>query len=381
MQANKLYYDSPYTKNFKAHVIYCKESSGSYEIELENTAFYPEGGGQPSDIGHIGECLITHVYEKDKRIIHIGDKPLSEGSTYDAEIDWARRFDHMQHHTAEHLVSGIIHKLHRADNVGFNIGEQYVTIDFNTELTKEAVKNIEKLANEAIYKNLPVKVEYFDTTPGFSYRSKKELSGIIRIVTIEDYDICACAGTQLKSTGEIGIVKIISVQKYKSGSRLYLLCGQRALEDYQVKETNILAISALLSGKPYEAAEYVERLYEEREALKFELLSAKYELIDIKTKAFTKSDKILIFELNLSQEEMKRYIANLLEKADIIAVFTGDDETGYRYMITNSKEPTDFPAFIKDMNTKLNGKGGGKGTAGGHIAAAKAEIEKFFDNI
>ena len=386
MGAHQLYYKHPYMKNFKARVLSCKESSGVYEIILENTAFYPEGGGQPADTGTIGECRISHVCRADAGIIHIGDRSLEIGTEYDAEIDWARRFDHMQHHTAEHLLSGIVHKLYGADNVGFNIGAAHITIDFNTLLSHEDIANIEILANEAVFKNLPVAIEYFDNPPDFGYRSKKELSGIIRIVTIEDYDICACAGTQLSSTGEIGLIKIVSFHKHKSGSRLYLLCGQRALRDYQAKDDNISAISTLLSCKPYETSEYVQRLYEEREALAFKLLNAKYNIADMKSEKLMNADttdEVLIFEDDLSSEEMKRYIANLSEKFGTVAVFSGCDEgaggSGYKYMITSSI--LDLPVFIKNMNAELNGKGGGKATAFGHVSSSRFEIEKYFESI
>ena len=375
----KLYYESPYMKDFKAKVISCDEKSGVYEIQLQDTAFYPEGGGQPADTGYIGESCVSHVKATPAGIIHIVDKPLSPNHEYDSAIDWERRFDHMQHHSAEHLVSGIIHDLYGADNVGFNIGEHYVTIDFNCELSKEDAHKIEFLANTAVFKNIPINAEYFDTVPPFSYRSKKELKGIIRIVTIEGYDVCACAGTQLAHTGEIGLIKIISVQKYKSGSRLYLLCGHRALKDYQMKEDNISSIAALLSAKPYETAEFVAKIHEEREALKFETLSLKNAIIDMKTAELSSSGKTVIFEDNLSNEEMKRYITNLSEKIGLIAVFSGNDREGYRYMI--SSLTSDVAVLVKDMNAALNGKGGGKGTAGGHVMADKAQIEAYFNNI
>jgi len=439
MGVNLLYYKYPYMSNFKARVLSCTENSGVFEIILENTIFYPEGGGQPSDIGNIGECFISHVYRTGDNIIHIGDRPLAENLEYDAAIDWARRFDHMQHHSAEHLLSGIAHKLYGADNVGFSIGPQHVTIDFNVQLSREEIINLEVLANEAVFKNLAVGISYFDKPPTFSYRSKKELSGTIRIVSIDNYDTCACAGTQLKRTGEIGLIKIVSSQNYKSGSRLYLLCGQRALRDYQAKEENLLAISTLLSSKPYETAEHVMRLYEEKESLAFELLSAKYKIIDLKIEKLmsivnsfensnkqrifsvelgsgsqgkdkpcpdgegggassthpqaglcitvlgefddkVKTDEVLVFDNDLSAEEMKRYVANLSENFTTVAIFSGCDSEGeshgFRYMITSSV--LDLPVFIKDMNGKLNGKGGGKGTAFGRINTCKSEIENYF---
>ena len=383
MSIDQLYYKHPYMKNFKARVLSCVPKDDAYEITLEETIFYPEGGGQPSDIGSIGECHISHVRKVGESIIHIGDMPLTEGIEYDAAIDWARRFDHMQHHSAEHLLSGIAHKLYGADNVGFGIGELHVTIDFNTTFSREDIDPLETLSNDAVVKNLPINTEYFDKPPEFNYRSKKELSGTIRIVSIDGYDVCACAGTQLSSTGEIGIIKIVSFGNYKGGSRLYLLCGQRALSDYQMKQDNLLEISTLLSSKPQETAEHVKKLHEEKETLEFSLLAAKYEIVDMKSDKLLcsdESDEVLIFEEGLSGEEMKRYIANLSNKFDTVAVFSGRDVEngagGYQYAVTS--RTLELPTFIKDMNTKLNGKGGGKGTAFGHISSNKNEIENYF---
>jgi len=370
-------------KSFKARVLSCTPKDDAYEIVLEETIFYPKGGGQPSDIGSIGECHISHVRRDGQSIIHIGDKPLLEGMEYDASIEWSRRFDHMQHHSAEHLLSGIAHKLYGADNVGFGIGEQHVTIDFNVELSRQDIDNLEALSNDAVVKNLPIRTEYFDNPPEFNYRSKKELSGTIRIVSIDGYDVCACAGTQLSHTGEIGVIKIVSFGNYKGGSRLYLLCGQRALKDYQMKQDNLLEISTFLSAKPYETAEYVKRLHEEKEALEFSLLAAKYAIVDMKSEKFLISyegDRILIFEQDLSSEEMKRYIANLSDKFAVVAVFSGKDIEngvgGYQYALTSSD--LDLSVLIKDMNTKLNGRGGGKGTAFGFVSSHKNEIENYF---
>jgi alanyl-tRNA synthetase len=235
---------------------------------------------------------------------------------------------------------------------------------------------VENLANEAVFKNLPINVDYFDKTPEFSYRSKRELSGTIRIITIDDYDVCACCGTHLATTGEIGLIKIESFQKYKSGSRLYLLCGNRALEDYRAKDENVSEISTLLSCKPYEAAAYVKQLHEDRNVLRNELLAAKYAIIDMQTEKLSPVDKRLIFEEDLSSDAMKKYITNLSEKTDIVAIFSGNDGEGYKYMITS--RTLDLPSFIKDMNEILNGKGGGKGIAGGHVNSTQQQIESFF---
>ena len=379
MEKHKLYYEQPYMKEFEAKVTHCLEKDGVFEIMLENTCFYPEGGGQPSDTGIIGDAIITHVKERGEDIIHIADKPLEAGKTYSAEIDWQRRFDHMQHHSAEHVVSGIIHKLYGADNVGFHIGEEYITMDYNVNLTKKDIEKIEYLSNEVVFKNIPIKIDYYDNTPEIDYRSKKELSGTIRIVTIDDCDVCACCGTQLSGTGEIGLIKIVSFQKYKSGSRLFMVCGFRALKDYQIKEDNISEISALLSSKPYESAKNVQIINDEKERLKFELSKVKFELIDIKSAKIEISDTLTIFEENLSAEEMRRYLNNFSSKCQTISVFSGNDEDGYKYVFTSSRE--DFWTVVKNMNTALNGKGGGKDIAQGFMSTKKAEIQSFMDSL
>jgi len=379
MEKHKLYYEQPYLKEFEARVSDCSEKNGIFEITLENTCFYPEGGGQPSDTGIIGDANITFVKEQGEDIIHIADKPLEKGKTYTAKIDWPRRYDHMQHHSAEHVVSGIINKLYGADNVGFHIGEEYITMDYNVLLTKEDIEKIEYLSNEAVFKNITIKIDYYDNTPEIDYRSKKELSGIIRIVTIENCDVCACCGTQLSSTGEIGLIKIVSFQKYKSGSRLFMVCGFRALRDYQLKENNISEISAILSCKPYESAKYVAQINEEKERLKFDLMKAKFDLIDIKTAARSPSEKAVVFEENLSSEEMRRFLNNLAEKCKSTAIFSGNDDEGYKYVFASERE--DFPTVVKAMNSALNGKGGGKDVAQGFLNATKLEIQAFMENI
>ena len=372
----KLYHSHPYLKEFVARVTSCTKSGELYDIELENTAFYPESGGQPCDIGFIDSSEVVNVYEDGDRVVHVCTLPLEVGQEYEATIHWLRRFDHMQHHTAEHIISGIILKLHGADNVGFSVSDRHVTLDFNVELNKDDIIQIEDLANEAVFKNLPINVNYFDNSPDFSYRSKRELSGTIRIISVDDYDVCACCGTHLATTGEVGLIKIESFQKYKSGSRLYLLCGDRALKDYRAKDENVSEISSLLSCKPYETAEYVKKLHEERDVLRNELLSAKFAIIDMRTEKLEPTEKRLVFEENISSDEMKKYITNLSEKTDTIAVFSGNDTDGYRYMLTS--QTLDLPSFVKNMNDALDGKGGGKGVAGGQVNASKQAIESFF---
>ena len=260
-----LYYQTPYVKEFDAIVTACRPAKHGFEVELSQTGFYPEGGGQPSDTGRIGEVHVTHVEEKHGVVVHETDAPLEVGSTVHAAIDWEQRFSNMQQHTGEHIISGLIHAAYGYDNVGFHMGHDEVTVDLNGPLNWEQLKEIEKKANAVVWANLPVQVTYPDEEElkTIDYRSKKELTGQVRIVEIPGADICACCGTHVDYTGEIGVIKVLSLMNYKGGVRFSVLCGDRALENFEAKTEQMQTISNLLSAKPEKAAEAVSHLKEE----------------------------------------------------------------------------------------------------------------------
>ena len=262
---NKLYYDSAYIKEFEAQVLSCQEGKKGWETTLSATAFYPEGGGQPADTGLLGNVRVTDVHEKDGQVIHYTDGPLPVGEMVRGVIDWDRRFQHMQEHSGEHLVSGLIHQRFGYDNVGFHMGTAEVTIDFNGPLEWADLMAIEEKANGMIWENLEISAVYpeKDELDAMEYRSKKELTGAVRIVSIPGGDICACCGTHVERTGEIGLVKFLSMIHYKGGVRISLLCGKRAVEDYERKRDQVQRISVLLSARPGEIARAVEKLKDE----------------------------------------------------------------------------------------------------------------------
>jgi alanyl-tRNA synthetase len=259
----KLYYERPYVKSFEAKVLECRPGKdGMFLIILDQTAFYPEGGGQPSDRGTLGEVSVLDVREKSEEILHLTDKPLKEGSVVTGVIDWDRRFIHMQNHTGEHLLSGIVHKHYGFENVGFHMGKDEVTVDFDGVLTKEQLEKAEAEANDKIWQNVPV-LESFPSKEELSnmdYRSKKELTGQVRIVEIPGGDICACCGTHVMKTGEIGILKVTGMKKYKGGVRVSMLCGKMAFMDYKKKQTSVSGISTLLSVKEAQVLDGVTKL-------------------------------------------------------------------------------------------------------------------------
>ncbi|MEA4816278.1 MAG: alanyl-tRNA editing protein [Lachnospiraceae bacterium] len=377
----KLYYENPYMKNFSAVVKKCSKEKDGFHVILNKTAFYPEGGGQPSDFGTIAGTSVSYVYEKDEEIIHICEKAIEEAKEVFCEILWERRFLFMQQHSGEHIISGIIFRNFGFHNVGFHMNTEEVRIDFDGFLSAEDILTAEKTANDIIFKNYDIKAYY----PGHSelkklnYRSKKELSGDIRIVEIPCADVCACCGLHVLKTGEIGIIKAVSSEAYKGGSRLLLKIGKNAFEDYNIKLLNIHDISAMLSSKPDEAAAAVKKLYAVSQSLKFENHNLKTRIFEYKTKEYEGKEKAIVFEDGLTSDELIRFCDMLILKTSFAAVFSGDDKTGYKYSIGSlSKEVYEES---KRLNNALDGKGGGKGNIiSGYIKNTKKNILAYFED-
>lgn len=382
----RLYYEDAYIKEFEAQVVSCREAGDSYEVILDQTAFYPEGGGQPCDLGELACCMeadsctiVMDVREGGNDVLHICSRPLKAGTRVYGKIDWARRLTHMREHSGEHIISGIICKTHGYSNIGFHMGKEYVTIDFSGLLTQEQIAAAEAAANAKVLENVEILAEYPDkeTLGKLDYRSKKELEGAVRIVTVPGADCCACCGTHVKRTGEIGPIKVIGSEHYKSGIRLNLLIGEKALADYMLKSANIAKISALLSVKPENTAEAVEKLSETVNALKLEYGALKMQLLEQKVDAVKSGQRAaVLFEQGLTVVDVRRLADKLQEKAQFAAVFCGDDEDGYKYVIIS--QGMDMSGFGKEFNRALNGRGGGRNPMiQGSVAAGRAEIEEF----
>ena len=253
---------------------------------MDQTAFFPEGGGQYADTGSLGEAHVLDVQENDGVIFHRSDAPLLVGSRVEGKIDWSLRFMKMQQHTGEHIVSGLTHRRFGYQNVGFHLGSEDCTMDFNGEITKEQLREIEWEANHAVVRDLAVEVTYPDerTLETLAYRSKIEIEGQVRIVTIPGYDVCACCAPHVKTTGEIGQIRLTDVQRYKGGVRITMLCGVRALEDAQKKSDSTREISAMLCVKEDEISEGVSRLKEECAQWKMAYTQLRKEILTYRAK-------------------------------------------------------------------------------------------------
>ena len=376
---NKLYYDSAYIKEFEAQVLSCQEGKKGWEITLSATAFYPEGGGQPADTGLLGNVRVTDVHEKDGQVVHYTDGPLPVGEMVRGVIDWDRRFQHMQEHSGEHLVSGLIHQRFGYDNVGFHMGTDEVTIDFNGVLEWGDLMAIEEKANGMIWENLEISAVYpeKDELDAMEYRSKKELTGAVRIVSIPGGDVCACCGTHVERTGEIGLVKFLSMIHYKGGVRISLLCGKRAVEDYERKRDQVQKISVLLSARPGEIARAVEKLKEDEAKLQEKLVAAYDKLIASEVRDIKEGDgDIFILEPDFEAIQLRHLVNRLLEekKGRTVLALGGAAEGSFLYVL--GSRDGDMRRLSRELNGLLNGRGGGSAQmAQGTFFATKDQLQ------
>ncbi len=359
-ELNELFYRDTYCREFDSEVTQCVKGKKYWEIVLEDTAFYPEGGGQPADHGTLNDIEVMDVHRRNGVIIHYCTEALEAGSTVHGIIDWNRRFDHMQQHSGEHIVSGIIHQRYGYENVGFHMGD-VIQIDFNGELTNEDLHWIEREANTRIWRNIPIEITYpsEEELKNMWYRSKKELEGKIRIVTVDDSDICACCGTHVQRTGEIGIIHLISVEKHKDGSRIEMLAGQRAWQWLRTAADQNTEISHLFSAKPLETAGAVKKYMNQSTETNHKLSRLRKEYIAMKADMLEKTDTQILIENDLDADAARMLANNLLEnnKADTVAVLSEITENTCRYLVMS--RTVDLKSTGAEMRKRLTVKGGG----------------------
>lgn len=358
----KLFYEDSHMMTFSAIVTACEKVGDYYEAVLNRTAFFPEGGGQYADTGMLGEAIVSDVQEKKDIIYHKINRPLSVGQEVIGKIDWEERFSKMQQHSGEHIVSGLIHAAFGYDNVGFHMGTDAITMDFNGILTKEQLKEIEYKANEAVARDLEIQVTYpsKEALQQMEYRSKIEIEGQVRIVTIPGYDVCACCAPHVKKTGEIGMIKLVGLQNYKGGVRVSMLCGFRALADYNEKAEQVKKISVLLSAKENEVFEEVEKLKSEIAVQKNKVFELERKLLQYKVEELPREEIVIVFETELSGNAPREMMNLILQKDEVkvAAIFAGNDEEGYRYVIGSRVKDT--REIVKHLNQAFQGRGGGK---------------------
>ena len=377
----KLYEQNPYLTKFEGTVLSCVQGKKGFDIILDQTAFYPEGGGQPYDIGTLGGAKVLEVHEHEGHVVHTCDAPLEVGAQVSGEIDWPRRFDLMQQHSGEHIVSGIAHAKWGCDNVGFHMGADVITIDLNVLLDETQLQELEDDVNRYLWEDHPIVITFPtpEELPHVEYRSKKELTGRVRIVSFPGADTCACCGTHVSSSGQVGLVKLLSVQKFRDGVRIELVCGGRALGYLSRALEQNRQVSNLLSAKLFETAAAVQRMMEENERLKSRIMTMEDNRFAALARQYTGAGDVLLFEDDLSPDGLRRLCDAVLHTCGgRCTCFSGMDGQGYKYAI--GLPDGDLRTFTKEMNQTLSGRGGGKPNfVQGSVQAGRAAIEEFFN--
>lgn len=382
METKRLFLENAYLSTFEATVLACAaRGDGDYDILLDKTAFFPEGGGQAGDRGRIGDTPVFDTHEKDGQVLHRTHAPLEIGQTLACEVDFATRFDRMQNHTAEHIVSGIAHRLFGVSNVGFHLNDAFVTLDFDRPLDREALDRIEDEANAAVFQNLPVSLLYptKEELAVLDYRSKKELSGQVRLVSIAGVDLCACCAPHVKSTGEIGLIKLLDCIHYKGGVRIRLLAGRRALLDYREKYHTVAAISAALSVPQADASAGVDRTLADLGDRKLKMAELARALSSARAETLSPNaaGNILAFYPDTDDLSLRNTaLAALSRGATVAAILSGEDGA-YRIAITAA---CGLRALLPTLRERLCLRGGGSDELlQGRALAKRAEIEAFFE--
>ena len=382
MRVRKLFYEDSHLQSFESTVTGCTAVKNGWEITLSATAFYPEGGGQDCDTGKLGDAKVLAVREAGEEIVHLCDKPLEPGTTVTGTIDWERRFDLMQQHSGEHMVSGVIHQKYGYHNVGFHMGSDIVTIDFDGPIAPEDLQGIEDTVNAAIWENRPLRCWYptAEELPTVPYRRKKDLPWPVRIVEIPGIDLCACCGTQVKHTGEVGLVKLFSCVKFHEGVRIEMACGKRALNLLNTAYEQNKLVSQAFSAKPDQTGQAAKRMNETLGAEKFRAAGLEKQLFGYIARDHAGEDLALHFSDSLSPNANRELCDAMAEHCKIAVTLSGSDASGYSICIISRTE--NVKQLGTDAFQALRGRGGGKPNAvQGNITAPRQEIERYFSTL
>lgn len=400
----KIYDQDSHLTTCEATVLGCEfdEQREAYAIVLDQTVFFPEGGGQFADLGYISEKLLANyshsisqvsdasashinvldVQITDDVITHYTDAPLPAGTKITCQIDWNRRFDFMQQHSAEHILSGLVYRNFGYHNVGFHLGLTETTLDFDGPLTAEQLQWLEIEANKAIWQNIAFEITFPDaeTLANLDYRSKKELSGDVRIVTLPGYDVCACCAPHVYHTGEIGLVKIVGAMAHRGGMRLTILCGSRALTDYQTKQTSVEQISALLSAKQPEVAAAVAKTKDDQQALIYRINDLQKKVLEAELRSLPAPDtteNVFLFQKDLDTKAIRNAVNELCTRyTGYCGIFVGNDDTGYSFVLGSAtKDCREAAAALREA---FGAKGGGSvKMIQGSVVADEESIRKI----
>lgn len=380
METAKLYYEDSRLREFDARVLECRQEGQHWLVTLDRTAFYPEGGGQAGDTGTLAGVRVLDTQEHAQEVIHFCDGALEPGMVVHGVIDYDRRFDLMQQHTGEHLLSGLVYEKYGYHNTGFHMGADVITVDFDGVVPPEDLPELERRANEAVFRDIPLEcwVPSEQELPTVTYRTKRALPWPVRIVRIPGYDSCACCSVHVQRTGQIGVIKLLSVIRFRTGVRMEMVCGGRALALLNESYHQNQLVSRAFSAKPSETGEAARRMNETVDSLKLELAQLRRQIFAAKADRCRDAGDVLLFEADLESADVRRLADAVAECCGgVAAVLSGNDDEGYAYCLVS--RCGDLRALGKTMNQALGGRGGGRAEfQQGRLSASRTQIEEWF---
>lgn len=380
METAKLYYEDSRLREFDARVLECRQEGQRWLVTLDRTAFYPEGGGQAGDTGTLAGVRVLDTQEHAQEVIHFCDGALEPGTVVHGVIDYARRFDLMQQHTGEHILSGLVYEKYGYHNTGFHMGADVITVDFDGVVPPEDLPELERRANEAVFRDIPLEcwVPSEQELPTVTYRTKRALPWPVRIVRIPGYDSCACCSVHVQRTGQIGVIKLLSVIRFRTGVRMEMVCGGRALALLNESYHQNQLVSRAFSAKPSETGEAARRMNETVDSLKLELAQLRRQIFAAKADRCRDAGDVLLFEADLESADVRRLADAVAECCGgVAAVLSGNDVEGYAYCLVS--RCGDLRALGKSMNQALGGRGGGRAEfQQGRLSASRQQIEEWF---
>lgn len=353
----KLYLNDSYIKEFTAKVISSEKTGENYEVILDRTAFFAEGGGQAADKGEINGVAVLDVQEKGEDIVHTLASAV--GGEVNGKIDWELRFSRMQNHCAEHILSGVIHKMFGYNNVGFHMNDSLITFDVDGPLTAEDIERVEKEANKAVFTNAEISVSY-PTAEEFEKidcRSKIELADGVRLITVDGFDTCACCAPHPSRAGEIGLIKIVNFASFKGGTRIEMVAGALALNDYSYLHTAVKAMMKQLSAKREEVAEAVAKLGNDLGTAKAEIKTLNEKLAETSLSTETVGNTLVGFTSEADFNTLRNIANSKIDTAEYVALFA-ETADGFNYLVASKMGDT--RSIAKALNENFSGKGGGK---------------------
>ena len=378
----RLYWADSHLREFDARVLSCTEEKGRWAVVLDQTAFFPEGGGQSADTGTLSGVAVEDTRERGESVVHLCGAPLAVGSAVHGVLDWGLRFQRMQFHSAEHILSGLAHRKWGCNNVGFHMNPAFVTLDFDRELTADQLAELEAEANAIVWENRPVRIFFpsREELAALDYRSKKEIDGQVRLAEFPGVDLCACCAPHVRATGEIGLIRLVDSMRHRGGMRLTMLSGRLAWEDARSKHAAVESISRLLSAPKDAVVPAVERLSRELETAKSALQRMEFQRLQKRAEAlaYTEGNLCLFEEPGVDMNALRELVNAAVKKCTgLAAAFTGSDDAGWKYII--GSKTVDLRANGKAINAAISGRGGGSSEMiQGSAAASRAEIERYF---